>query len=61
MLAAVQAVLADVQEGARHLISASTDTLEGVHSDVVGDRPRNEPVYGVEIETAIVVVVEELG
>src|SRR5438093_5475067 len=58
---AVEAVLADVDEGACAAVEASTDAFEHVHSDVVEDGTRDETVHGVDVEEAVVVVVEELG
>src|SRR5436309_1000873 len=58
---AVQAVLAEVDEGACASVEASTDAFEHVHSDVVEDGARDETVHDVDAEAPVVAVVEELG
>src|SRR5437899_2435674 len=55
---AVEAVLADVDEGACASVEASTDAFEHVHSDVVEDGARDETVHDVDVEEPVVVVVE---
>src|SRR6266404_6078974 len=58
---AVEAVLADVEEGARAFVEASTDAFEHVHSDIVENGARYKAVHGIDVEEPVVVVVEELG
>src|SRR5262249_39174345 len=60
-LPAVEAVLAEIEKAARALLRASTDALEHVHSDVVEERPGDEPVGHEEIGPAVVVVVDRFG
>ena len=58
-LAAVQAVRADADQSPR-LRVASTDALEHVESNVVRNLAGDEAVGGVDIQPAVIVVVEEL-
>src|SRR2546422_9768086 len=51
---AVEAVLADVEEGARAFVEASTDAFEHVHPGMVENGARCEAIRGIDVDEAAV-------